>query len=141
MKMGMLMALGVLSAAALVQADSFTDVEYVSGMTGFTKKAKGTLVVEESQLRFQNKDGALIFAIPIAEVTDAVDSREHSEGSVGRKMALGIFAGKDEEFLTVKAENSASAEAVVFKCRSKTASGMAAKINFFAKRAHQTATR
>lgn len=132
--------LGVLLAAATqAGAQSFPDTEYVSGKSGFEQKTKGTLVIEESQLRFQDKNGALVFAIPIGQVTDALDSREHNDGSFGRKVALGIFAGKTEEFLTVKTQSAESAEAVIFKCKKKTAPSMATKINFYAKRAKDAA--
>jgi hypothetical protein len=128
-------ALGALLAAApSVRGQSYADTEYVSGKAGYEKKAKGTLVIEESELRFQDKNGALVFTIPMSSVLNATDSREHNEGSFGRKMALGIFASKSEEFLTVKTETTDSAEAVVFKCKKKTAPGMAAKISHHARR-------
>jgi hypothetical protein len=121
-------------AAPGVRAESYPGTEYVSGKTGHGSKVKGVLVVEEGELRFQDKDGRAVFAIPMAQVTEARESREHDEGSFGRKMALGIFASKTEEFLTIKTQSADSAEAVIFKCKKKTAPGMAAKINFYARK-------
>jgi hypothetical protein len=141
MKMMTAVGLGVLlMAAPQAHAQSFPDTEYVSGRSGFGQKTKGTLVVEEGQLRFQDKNGALVFAIPMSQITDALDSREHNDGSFGRKVALGIFAGKTEEFLTVKTQTADNAEAVIFKCKKKTAPGIAAKVSFYAKKAKDGGT-
>jgi hypothetical protein len=50
-------------------------------------------------------------------------------------LAVGIFASSREEFLTVKTESEAGAEAIVFKCEMKTSEDMAAKIEFLRKKA------
>lgn len=125
-------ALGLLVAQPLSAADVFPDTEYISGKGGFAQKIKGTLSIEESQVRFANKNGQEVFVIPIASVKQATNSKERDEGSFGRKAMLGIFASKTEEFLQVDTEASGGAEAVVFKTKKKMSPGMAAKINFYA---------
>ncbi len=126
------LAVGLLVAQPLSAADVFPDTEYISGKGGFTQKIKGTLFIEESQVRFANKSGQEVFAIPMAAVKQASNSKERDEGSFGRKAALGIFASKTEEFLQVDTESAEGAEAVVFKTKKKMSPGMAAKLNFYA---------
>ena len=43
-------------------------------------------------------------------------------GSVGRKLLLGAFSSKREEFLYVNTESPERAEAIVFKCHKKNSS-------------------
>ncbi len=114
---------------ALAQ-DRFPDVEYFSGKAGFAQKRKGTLLIEATGLRFVKKDGHPIFEIPLASIVSATATKEQDAGSFGRKMALGIFASKTEEFLQVETRTAESADAVIFKTKKKQAPGMAAKINF-----------
>jgi hypothetical protein len=130
---------GLAAAAILVAlpawaADSFPDTEYVSGKAGFTQKIKGTLTVDDTMVKFQDKDGREVFSLPMASVVKASNSKEHDEGSFGRKMALGIFASKTEEFLQIDTKSDNGAEAVVFKTKKKMSPGMAAKINFYAEK-------
>jgi hypothetical protein len=131
---------GLALASPAVGGDSFPGTEYVSGKGGLQNKVKGTLVVEENEVRFQAASGAVVFSIPMTNVVKASDSKERDEGSFGRKAALGIFASKTEEFLQVDTKSEQGAEAVIFKCKKKTAPGMAAKINFFAKLKEQPPT-
>jgi hypothetical protein len=132
---------GFLLASPALCGDSFPGTEYVSGKGGFQNKVKGTLLIEESEVRFMTDGGGLAFAIPMTAVVKASESKERDEGSFGRKAALGIFASKTEEFLQVESKSETGAEAVIFKCKKKTAPGMAAKINFFADKVkeHQAA--
>ncbi len=128
----------MLAAAAVVlfpvgfvsAEDRFPDVEYTSGKAGFNQKLKGVLIVDEKAVKFVNEKGASVFELPIASVTSASQSREKEEGSFGRKMALGVFAGKTEEFLQIETKTSEAAEVVIFKTKKKMSPGMAAKINF-----------
>lgn len=124
-------AAGLLWVGHASAQDRFPDVEYISGKSGFDKKTKGSLVVDEKAVKFVNKDGGAIFELPIVSVVSASQSREKDEGSFGRKMALGIFAGKTEEFLQVETKTAEGAEVVVFKTKKKMSPGMAAKINFY----------
>jgi hypothetical protein len=120
----------MIAALPLLAADTFPDVEYLSGKAGLEKKVKGSLVIDEKEIRFTDKKQQTVFAIPIAHVVSASQSREREEGSFGRKMALGIFASKTEEFLRVETKSPEGAEVVVFKTKKERSPGMAAKINF-----------
>lgn len=119
----------LLAGPALAQ-ERFENVEYVSGKAGFEKKEKGVLYLEEGRLRFADKKGNTIFSMPLESITEVEATREHEEGSFGRKMALGIFASKNQEYLLVKTETADAAEAITFKCKKKTSETMATKINF-----------
>ena len=132
MRMMALVMGGFVLASPALAGDSFPGTEYVSGKGGFQSKVKGTLQIEANEVRFVAGNGGALFSIPMTSVVKATDSREKDEGSFGRKAALGIFASKTEEFLQIESRSDQGAEAVVFKCRKKTAPGMAAKINFFA---------
>ena len=123
-------AAGLLLAGSAYAEDRFPDVVYTSGKAGFDQKIKGSLVVDEKAVKFVSKNGA-VFELPIATVISASQSREKDEGSFGRKMALGVFAGKTEEFLQVETKTAESAEVVIFKTKKKQSPGMAAKINFY----------
>jgi hypothetical protein len=131
---GLLVA-GVATAQESVETVVYRDTEYVSGKTGFGKKIKGQLVLQEQEVSFRDNDGNKVFGIPIKAVKEVSNSVETDPGSFGRKMALGVFASKREEFLTVKTESPEGAEAVVFKCKKKTSEGMTAKIQFLQKKA------
>src|SRR5262245_20787305 len=128
--------LALLATAALA-GEAFKDTEYISGHTGFAKKLKGTLVIEESAVQLVGNDGRLLLEIPITQIVKATDSHEQNSGSFGRKMALGLVASKNEEFLTVETRSAENAEEVVFKTTQKTAAGIAAKINFHVSRLQQ----
>jgi hypothetical protein len=128
---------GFLLASPALCGDSFPGTEYVSGKAGFGSKIKGTLLIAENEVRFMSESGGAIFSIPIATVVKATASREHDEGSFGRKAALGVFASKSEEFLQVDTRSEQGAEAVVFKCKKKTSPGMAVKVNFSADKARE----
>jgi hypothetical protein len=136
-----LTSLVLLVAAPLVAGEVFPEVEYVSGRAGLNQKVKGQLILDERGVTFKNKDGADVFSLPIQSVTGATSSVNHDEGSFGRKMALGIFAGKTEEFLTVHTEGPQGAEAIMIKCKKHTSQGIADKIQFQAKHAAETAAR
>jgi hypothetical protein len=111
----------------------FPDTEYVSGRAGLTDKTKGILSIEPSEVRL-TKDGKVAISIPMNTVAAVSFNTETDPGSFGRKMAFGVFASRREEYLTIKTETSAVAEAIVFKCKKKTSEGMAAKIEFFRKK-------
>jgi hypothetical protein len=121
-----------LLAAPLLAQDRFPEVEYISGKAGFAKKVKGVLTVDQKAVSFSDGKGATLFSIPMAEVDKAAAGTEREEGSFGRKMALGIFASKTQEYLQVESHNASGAEGVVFKVKKKAGPGMAAKINFWA---------
>jgi opacity protein-like surface antigen len=126
-------------AAAGLAADSFPEVEYLSGKAGFAKKAKGQLTVDEKAVSFADQKGKPLFSIPMAEIDKSDSGTQREEGSFGRKMALGIFASHTDEFLTIQTHNTAGAEGLVFKVKKKTGAGMAAKINFWSGKAKAAA--
>jgi hypothetical protein len=133
-------AAAVLAAVPAMAGDTYPNTEYVSGKGGFNQKIKGTLTVDENAVTFQDKSGREVFSVPMAAVVSASNTKERDEGSFGRKMALGIFASKTEEFLQVDTKTDTGAEAIVFKTKKKMSPGMAAKINYYVeKRVGQTA--
>jgi hypothetical protein len=131
MKVMALVMGGFVLASSAFGGDAFPGTEYVSGKGGFANKVKGTLLIEDSEVRFSSESGGVLFSIPMTGVVKASNSREHDGGSFGRKAALGVFASRTEEFLQVEARSDQGAEAVVFKCKKQTSPSMAAKINFF----------
>jgi hypothetical protein len=122
------------AAAWAQETATYPDVEYISGKSGVPQKMKGDLVIAPDEIVFKDKKGNKAFSIPTKNVVSASGAVEHDPGSFGRKAALGVFASKREEFLTVKTSTPEGAEAVVFKTKKKTAEAMAAKIEFFAKK-------
>ena len=125
-----LAAVTVLSALPLLAGDTFPDIEYVTGKAGYNEKVKGFLLVDEKEVRFNDKKGSNIFTIPMEQVIEASRSREHEEGSFGRKMALGVFASKNAEYLRIETKSADTAEVIVFKTKKEKSPGIAAKINF-----------
>jgi hypothetical protein len=136
----LLTAVSLLLPAAALAGDTFRDVEYLAGKAGFEKKVKGLLTIDEKEVTFVDQKGKILFAIPVAEIDKAEAGSQREEGSFGRKMALGIFASKTQEYLHVESHNATGAEAVVFKVKKKTGVGMATKINFWADHARQPAS-
>jgi hypothetical protein len=131
----LLVACALLVAGPAVAADSFGNVEYISGRAGFAKKVKGQLTVGEKDVSFADEKGKVLFSIPMVEIDKAEAGAQREEGSFGRKMALGIFASKTEEYLHVASHSATGAEAVVFKVKKHTGAGMATKITFWAGKA------
>lgn len=136
----LLVACAVLWAVSARAADTFEGVEYVSGKAGFEKKVKGQLTIDEKEVRFGDNKGKVLFSIPMAEIDKANAGTQHEAGSFGRKMALGIFASKTEEYLTIESHNANGAEGLVFKVKKKTGTGMATKITYRAGKGKAAAT-
>ena len=130
----------IFCALPLGAADTFPDVEYISGKAGLKDKVKGSLVVDEKEIRLNDKKERTILSIPIEQVVKATQSREREEGSFGRKMALGIFASKSEEYLRIEIRTAEGAEVVIFKTKKQKSPEMAAKINFQVDKAKTPAT-
>jgi hypothetical protein len=126
-------------AGAAIAADSFKDVQYVSGKAGFNKKVSGVLTVDEQNVSFSDEKGKRLFSIPMAEIDKSNSGTQSEEGSFGRKMALGIFASHTDEYLQIDTHNATGAEGVVFKVKKKTGAGMATKINFWSGKARTAA--
>jgi hypothetical protein len=137
MKATWLFVAGVLALAVPAAAqDRFEGVEYISGRAGMAKKVKGQLTIDEHAVSFGDSKGKPLFSIPMAEIDKAEAGAQHEEGSFGRKMALGIFAGKNVEYLQLQTHNATSAEGLVFKVKKQTGAGMAAKVNYWSGKAH-----
>lgn len=114
---------------------TYPGTEYISGKTGVGQKMKGALVIKEDEVVFQTKEGRPVFAIPVKTVTGVSSATEVNPGSLWRQVVLEDYASKREEYLTIKTETTEGAEAVVFKVKKKTSEAMAAKIDFFRKKA------
>ncbi len=131
-----LTVLCLVTAASLHAQEMFPDVEYVAGKDGFADKAKGTLVLGPEELRFVNKDGNLIFAIPVASITEVTQDVQVRDASVGKKLLFGGLAGsRKQEFVQITSESATTAEGVVFKVKQGTSVNVVAKIKFAVKRA------
>lgn len=123
-------------AAALHAQEMFPDVEYVAGKDGFADKAKGTLILGAEELRFVNKDGNLIFAVPVASITEVTQDVQVRDASVGKKLLFGGLAGsRKQEFVQITSESATTAEGIVFKVKQGTSVNVVAKIKFAVKRA------
>ena len=132
----MLTVLCLGTAARLHAQEMFPDVEYVAGKDGFADKAKGTLVLGPQELRFVNKDGNLIFAIPVASITEVTQDVQVRDASFGKKLLIGGLAGsRKQEFVQITSESATTAEGVVFKVKQGTSVNVVAKIKFAVKRA------
>ncbi len=131
-----LLSLGfsLICAPGFAQEASFPDTEYISGKSGFPNKVKGVLVIREDGVQLRDNRGGLVITIPTTSITAVSNNVETDPGSFGRKMALGFFASKREEYLTIKTETEQGAEAIVFKCKKKTSEDISAKIDFFRKK-------
>ena len=130
-----LLAAATIAAPAQAWAQEvFEDVEYIQGRTGFPDKIKGKLVLTDTELKFV-KDDATLFTVPLETVKDVTNSLTTDPGGVGRKLLLGAFSSKREEFLYVNTESPERAEVIVFKCHKKNSSpDMMVKIRFQAAR-------
>ena len=109
--------LAAATIAAPAQAwaqEVFEDVEYIQGRTGFPNKIKGKLVLTATELKFVKNDSTL-FTIPLETVKDVTNWLTTDPGGVGRKLLLGAFSSKREEFLYINTESPERAEAIVFK--------------------------
>src|SRR5438128_290827 len=127
---GLLLLAFVLAVPAAWADEVFQNVQYVSGRAGFAKKAKGTLTLTETELKFVGQEGSPIISIPITEIKEVSNSVENNPGSTGAKIMLGVFASKKEEFVYVNTETKDAAEALVFKVKNKTSPAIVAKVRF-----------
>ncbi len=62
------------------------------------------------------------------------NSVESNPGSFGRKVLLGIFATRKEEFVYLTTESNDGAGGIVFKTKDKTSPAIIGKIRFLMKR-------
>lgn len=114
----------------------YSDVEYISGHEGFDQKRKGQLVVTADGVGFFDNKGKLIFSLQAQTIKDAEHTRDIRDPSVGKKLLFGALAGdRKQDFLTITTETQSTAEGVVFKVKQNSATGLAAKIGFYARKA------
>ena len=135
----LIVACAPLLASAAIAADSFKDVQYVSGKAGFNKKVWGVLTVDEKAVSFADESGKPLFSIPVVDIDKSNAGTQREEGSFGRKMALGIFASHTDEYLQIDSHTANGAEGVVFKVKKNTGAGMATKVNFWSGKAKAAA--
>jgi hypothetical protein len=122
---------GVAGPMQLWAQDVFPDVEYIQGRTGLSEKIKGKLIIGSAGVEFRTKNDSAVFTVPLETIKDVTNSLQTDPGSVGRKLMLGVFSSKREEFLYLNTETAERAEAIVFKCHKKnTSPDMMAKIKF-----------
>ena len=131
-----LVALALVPLAAAQAQEMFPDVEYVAGKDNFPEKQKGTLMIGSEDLRFVDKNGNLIFAIPLSTVTEVTQDVQIRDASVGKKLLFGGLAGsRKQEFIQITSETENSAEGVVFKVKQSTSVNIMAKVRFAVKKA------
>ena len=131
-----LVGLALVPLATAQAQEMFPDVEYISGKDNFPEKQKGTLMIGTEELRFVDKKGNLIFAIPLSTVTEVTQDVQIRDGSVGKKLLFGSLAGsRKQEFIQITAETENTAEGVVFKVKQGTSINIMAKVRFAVKKA------
>ncbi len=133
MKRPMLLVAASLVVPCVAPAqDVFPDVEYIQGKTGQPEKIKGQLMISPTGIAFLTREGTNVFTIPIGTVKEVTNSLQTDPGSFGRKMMLGAFASKREEFVYLTTETPEHAEVITLKCHKKnTSPDIMAKIKFY----------
>jgi hypothetical protein len=115
----------------------YPETEYISGHEGFTQKKNGQLAVTATGVQVFDNKGRPVFALPINTLRSAEHTRDVRDPSVGKKLLFGALAGdRKQDFLTLTTETESDAEGVVFKAKQNVATGIAAKINFYVRKAH-----
>jgi hypothetical protein len=121
----------------VAKSSIYSETEYVSGHEGFTQKKKGQLVVTADGVGFFDNKGQQVFAVPIRSIRNAEHNRDIRDPSVGKKLLFGALAGdRKQDFLTLTTETDSTAEGIVFKVKQNVATGIVAKVNFYARKAH-----
>jgi len=121
--------------AAAWPQNTYPDAEYIAGHSGFPEKLKGTLLVDPAGISFEDRNGAVLFSIPISEITAASQQTDVVSASFGMKLLLGNLAGsRKQEFVQVTMESADNAEGMVFKVKKGTSIDIVTKVNYFVKR-------
>lgn len=136
----MVLAICALGARAAQAQEVIPDVEYMTGKGGFEDKIKGQLVLTDSAVTFVNKQGANVFTIPVSTIKDVTQNVSEDPGSTGRKLLLGVFANRREEYVYIGTETAETAEGIVFRTKKNTSLGIVNKIKFLVRRAGGTLT-
>jgi DNA-binding beta-propeller fold protein YncE len=116
----------LLAALPAIAGDSFPETEYRSGKAGFVKTIKGTLIVEEKELRFE-ADGALVFTIPVEAIVNV-----NIEAKRVQKTNWGLKGGPTkwvtEEILQLDTKGAQGTETLTFKTKTGQSEAIKAKI-------------
>lgn len=83
----------LLSAAASARAERFAGVKYVGGLAQHGRRQVGALVLENGELRFEDKQGRLVFIVPLAEAKAWIGAEQRTTvASIFRSSALMMVA-------------------------------------------------
>lgn len=127
--------------ARSVQAQEvIPDVEYMTGRGGFADRIKGQLILTDTAVVFVTKQGSNVFTVPVSTIRDVTQNVSEDPGSTGRKLLLGVFANRREEYVYIGTETAETAEGIVFKAKKNTSLGIVNKIKLLVRRAGGTLT-
>ena len=80
-------------AATPARAERFTSMKYLGGLSQDQHRQVGTLVLEGSALRFEDRKGRIVFVLPLAGVQAWVAAEKRTTvGSILRSSALMMVA-------------------------------------------------
>ena len=93
---GQAVAAGVIllvGAAVPARAERFTDMKYIGGVPGSTRRATGSVVLSGSELRFEDGKGRIVFTLPLAAARAWIGAeKKTTAGSILRSAALLMVA-------------------------------------------------
>src|SRR5262245_58438739 len=80
-------------AAVPARAERFTGLKYMGGAPGATRKATGSVVLEGSELRFEDEKGRTLFTLSLADARGGIGAeKKTTAGSILRSTALLMVA-------------------------------------------------
>jgi len=83
----------LVGAAAPARAERFTSMRYVDGDSRHQHRQVGVLVLEGSQLRFEDRKGRVVFVLPLAGAQPWIGAEKRTTvGSILRSSALMMVA-------------------------------------------------
>jgi len=148
--------LTLIGGVAVAGEDPAFGVEYVSGDRPWKCRGPciGRLVVTAEDVRLTQPFGtrafgrtskdppATVFTIPFSTITAVTEKTQHEDDNQGAAVFFGLpVLSKNEEYVTIIAETTEGAGALVFKVAPHTASNVVAKIAFAVKKAKETQTK
>lgn len=133
------LALGLV-ASSLSAQDKIPKVRYEGGHEGWgEQEIRGTLLIGDSSLVFEDDDKKQSLEIPILKITEIGNQTQRKEASVGSKLLFGSLArSRQEEFLAISYDLPDNAEAVIFRFEKNTSAAALAKIKFRMKKLGMT---
>jgi hypothetical protein len=135
-----MLALVLFATSAAARAQTlFAPVEYVTGDREWKCHGRclGTLAIDEQFIRLTERrktNPRVIFSLPLSTITRATNRVESAAASVTFGVA-GLTATGRDELLVITAETAEYSETFVFKVAKHASDGMAAKIEFAARKA------